>query len=104
MPKIIPDAVSNLSLIVARDLAFVDKTSSLEIFEQSKSCISLFLRPRRFGKTMLTEFLLYYYDAALEPQSKKLFAGKYIATRNSRQKFLLCAKTGFLLRISPRRQ
>ncbi len=93
MPKIIPDAVSNLSLIVARDLAFVDKTSYLELFEQSKSCISLFLRPRRFGKTMLTEFLLYYYDAALEPQSKKLFAGKYIATHATPGKSSYCYRT-----------
>ena len=55
--------------IIENNCAFVDKTRFLEVYENSKTKVSMLLRPRRFGKTMFTELLMYYYDIALKEEA-----------------------------------
>ena len=64
--KKIPDAMTDFRKIIDSNYVFIDKTRFLEVYEESGTSVSLFLRPRRFGKTMFTELLRYYYDKALE--------------------------------------
>ena len=80
MLKSIPHSFTVFKTIIERDYVFIDKTRFLEIYEESGTTVSLFLRPRRLGKTMFTELLRYYYDKALESESDRLFQGCYIAT------------------------
>ncbi len=80
MPKFIPTAMTNFKMIIENNYAFVDKTRFLKIYEESGTTVSMFLRPRRFGKTMFTELLRYYYDIALREEADRLFKGKYIAS------------------------
>ena len=80
MLKAIPNAFTDFASLIDEDYVFIDKTRFLQVYEESKTKVSLFLRPRRFGKTMFTELLRYYYDKALESESDRLFKGHYIAS------------------------
>jgi len=73
MPKLIPAAMTDFKKIIENNYAFVDKTRFLKIYEESGATVSMFLRPRRFGKTMFTELLMYYYDIALKEEAERLF-------------------------------
>ena len=50
---------------------YVDKTDYIRLLEQYKSPV--FLRPRRFGKSLLCTMLQYYYDINEEPRFEQLF-------------------------------
>ena len=80
MLKALPNSFTNFAAIIDENYAFVDKTRFLEVYENSKTKVSMLLRPRRFGKTMFTELLKYYYDIALKEDADRLFMGKYIAS------------------------
>ena len=80
MLKALPTSQTILPDIINENYVFIDKTQFIEKYEASKKKVSLFLRPRRFGKTMFTEILKYYYDAALEEKSSGIFSNTYIAT------------------------
>ena len=80
MLKALPNSFTNFAAIIDENYAFVDKTRFLEVYENSKTKVSMLLRPRRFGKTMFTELLMYYYDIALKEEADRLFKGKYIAS------------------------
>ena len=78
MLKEIADSNSNFLSIRKEKLLYIDKTSFIKKFEVLKKSVSLFLRPRRFGKTLFTEILYYYYDIAQNNLFDKLFEGTYI--------------------------
>ena len=78
MLKEIADSNSNFLSIRKEKLLYIDKTSFIKKFELLKKSVSLFLRPRRFGKTLFTEILYYYYDIAQKDLFDKLFEGTYI--------------------------
>ncbi len=78
--------MTDFKKIIEKNYAFVDKTRFLEVYENSKTRVSMFLRPRRFGKTMFTELLRYYYDIALKEETDRLFKGKYIASHPTPRK------------------
>ncbi|WP_406042979.1 AAA family ATPase [Succinimonas sp.] len=80
MQKKLPEAMTDFKKIIEKNYAFVDKTRFLEVYEESGTSVSMFLRPRRFGKTMFTELLRYYYDIALQEEADLLFKGRYIAS------------------------
>jgi len=80
MLKVPPTSQTSLPAIIDKNLVFIDKTAFISTYEKSQHAVSLFLRPRRFGKTMFTEILRYYYDAALEKESSGIFSSTYIAT------------------------
>ena len=77
--KNLPDSISDFELIRNRNLAYIDKTRFIKEYEDLDTYVSLLLRPRRFGKTMFTEILSYYYDKASQPVADKLFKGTWIA-------------------------
>ena len=86
MIKKLPTSQSSLKRIIDKNLVFVDKTKSIETYENSKQAVSMFLRPRRFGKTTFIEMLKYYYDEALKDESAKIFQGTYIASHPTEKK------------------
>ena len=86
MIKKLPTSQSSLKRIIDKNLVFVDKTKSIETYENSKQAVSMFLRPRRFGKTTFIEMLKYYYDEALKDESARIFQGTYIASHPTEKK------------------
>lgn len=55
---------------------YIDKTMYIEKLEQNKKII--YTRPRRFGKSMLTNMLDYYYSLDSADEFETLFNGLYI--------------------------
>ena len=55
---------------------YIDKTNYLEKLEENSKVI--YTRPRRFGKSMLTSMLSYYYDINQKENFEKLFKGLYV--------------------------
>ena len=86
MLKNLPTSQTVLPVIVNEGYVFIDKTGFIETYEQGKSKVSLFLRPRRFGKTMFAELLKYYYDAALKEESSGIFRNTYIESHPTPRK------------------
>ena len=71
MPRKIPYAVANYEEIVTGGYHFVDKTRFIRELEQYK--IPVFLRPRRFGKSLWCSILECYYDINRADRFKALF-------------------------------
>lgn len=72
----IPYAVADFADLRERGFYYVDKTkfiSSLEFYNAP-----VFLRPRRFGKSLLVSMLAHYYDRSKASRFNELFGGTYI--------------------------
>ena len=77
--KRIPEAVSNFEVIRRDNYLYIDKTRFINEYEKL-SPVTVFLRPRRFGKTLFTEILRYYYDLALKEKGGALLKDTWIAS------------------------
>ena len=75
-PKRIPYTISNFKKLITENYYYIDKTKYIE--ELEKVGIPIFLRPRRFGKSLFTETLRYYYDFKYASEFKTLFGNLYI--------------------------
>jgi len=71
MSKRVPYAVANYEEIVDDGYYFVDKTRFIRELEQYK--IPVFLRPRRFGKSLWCSVLECYYDINRKDRFETLF-------------------------------
>ena len=71
MTRRIPYAVANYEEIVTGGYHFVDKTRFIRELEQYK--IPVFLRPRRFGKSLWCSILECYYDVNRAHRFEELF-------------------------------
>jgi len=71
MKRRIPYAVANYEEIVRENYYFVDKTRFIHELEQYK--IPVFLRPRRFGKSLWCSILECYYDINRKDRFEELF-------------------------------
>ena len=74
----IPYAVANYAEIRDRGFYYVDKTEYIARLESYKAPV--FLRPRRFGKSLLVSTLAHYYDRTLAHRFEELFGGTYIGS------------------------
>lgn len=72
----IPYAVANFAEIRHKGYYYVDKTNYIPLLERYKAPV--FLRPRRFGKSLLVSMLAHYYDRNMATQFKDLFGGTWI--------------------------
>ena len=61
-----------------RNLVFADKTRYVQKLEDLGSSAVMFLRPRRFGKTLFTDILQSYYDRSLAAGFDANFSGTWI--------------------------
>jgi hypothetical protein len=58
--------------------AYVDKTQFIEMLEEENNSSQIFIRPRRFGKSLFLSMLAYYYDVNFSDEFEQLFGGLYI--------------------------
>jgi hypothetical protein len=72
-----PYAISNFESIRLEGFTYVDRTSRIPSTENVGKFL-LFLRPRRFGKSLWLTTLRTYYDISKADQFEKLFQGTWI--------------------------
>ena len=76
--KKIPYGMSNFQKLREEEYLYIDKTHFIESLEENYNYLS-FLRPRRFGKSLLISTLSYYYDEYYADIWENLFKDTYIA-------------------------
>ena len=76
--KKLPYGISNYERIVEENYYYVDKTKYIEKLENLSEPNIMFLRPRKFGKTLFTSVLENYYDLRKVEKFEKLFGETYI--------------------------
>ena len=74
--KTIPYGVSDFANMRRRNGYYVDNTWGIPLLEALP--YQLFVRPRRFGKSLLLSILHYYYDVNETERFDELFAGTWI--------------------------
>ena len=73
----IPYGVSDFRSVIERGLYYVDKTMFLPKLEAQSDTL-VFIRPRRFGKSLFLNMMRLYYDKAASGDFEKLFGGLWI--------------------------
>ena len=72
----IPYGISDFKKIREKNYLYIDKTQYIENLE--KQSIVMYVRPRRFGKSLFTSMLDYYYAIDKKEEFEQLFKGLYI--------------------------
>ena len=72
----IPYAVADFQRLITEGKYYVDKTMYIPRLEKYSSPV--YLRPRRFGKSLLCSTLYYYYERTQASHFQELFGGTYI--------------------------
>lgn len=71
------------------NLAFADKTPFIKELEDLSCEAVVFLRPRRFGKTLFTRILFNYYDRSLAGNFDENFNGTWIHSHRTPRQALI---------------
>lgn len=79
----IPYAIANYNEMRTRGFYYVDKTMFIPDLESYKAPV--FLRPRRFGKSLMVSMLAHYYDRRLANRFDELFGGTWIGDHPSEE-------------------
>lgn len=61
------------------------ETEYIEYLENGNDSYAHFLRPRRFGKTLFTSTLQYYYDISEKDNFERLFKDTYIGEHPTKE-------------------
>ena len=77
--KKIPIGRDFLKDIIEGDFYYVDKTKMIEELLDSGAYITLFPRPRRFGKSLMISTLDEFFNVEKKEDNKNLFDGLYIS-------------------------
>ena len=84
--KKLPYGISNYEELITENYYYVDKTMYIEKLENLPEKRIMFLRPRKFGKTLFTSTLEYYYDINTKDKFEKLFRDTYIGKNPTKLK------------------
>ena len=84
--KKLPKGISNYEELVEDGYYYVDKTRYIERLENLDDKRIMFLRPRKFGKTLFTSVLENYYDIAKKDRFEFLFKDTYIGKNPTNEK------------------
>ena len=71
--KAVPVGIEDFERIINEDYYYVDKTILIEELLINRAPVTLFTRPRRFGKTLNMSMLRYFFDVKDKEENKKLF-------------------------------
>ena len=86
----LPKGISNYEDIVRENRIYVDKTMYIEKLEKLSDKTIMFLRPRKFGKTLFTSTLECYYDINKQDKFNELFQNTYIGKNPTNNKNKYC--------------
>ena len=84
--KKLPYGISDYESLIENDYYYVDKTMYIEKLENLAERYIMFLRPRKFGKTLFTSTLENYYDIKKEEKFEKLYGETYIGKNPTKLK------------------
>ena len=84
--KKLPYGISNYEELVEDGYYYIDKTKYIEKLENLAEKRILFLRPRKFGKTLFTSTIENYYDIKKEAKFQELFGETYIGKNPTKLK------------------
>ena len=84
--KKLPYGISNYEELIEDGYYYVDKTQYIEKLETVPEKRIMFLRPRKFGKTLFTSMLENYYDIKKTDKFDKLFKNTYIGENPTKLK------------------
>ncbi len=84
--KKLPYGISNYEELVEDGYYYVDKTMYIEKLENLAEKRILFLRPRKFGKTLFTSMIENYYDIKKVDEFEKLYKDTYIGKNPTKLK------------------
>jgi len=90
MKRLMPYGSANFEKIATENYYYIDKTMYIERLEKVE--FPIFLRPRRFGKSLFTETLRCYYDLKMKDRFNEIFSKLYIGknpTGNQNKYFFL---------------
>jgi len=71
--KAIPVGIENFKELREEGYYYVDKTFLIDEILINKAKVTLFTRPRRFGKTLNMSMLKYFFDVENKDENRKLF-------------------------------
>ena len=84
--KKLPYGISDYEKIIKDNYYYVDKTMNIEKLENLSEPYIMFLRPRKFGKTLFTSTLEHYYDINQKDEFETLFSQTYIGKNPTKLK------------------
>ena len=73
--KRVPYGVSDFLRVIRENQYYVDKTMYIPLLEAQPDNL-IFIRPRRFGKSLFLSMLEAYYDCKLKDQFQEIFGGQ----------------------------
>ena len=73
--KAIPVGIENFEDIIKDNYYYVDKSMLIEDILVNRAAVTLFTRPRRFGKTLNISMIKYFFDVRNKDENRKLFEG-----------------------------
>ena len=73
--KAIPVGIENFEDIIKDNYYYVDKSILIEDILVNRAAVTLFTRPRRFGKTLNMSMIKYFFDVRNKDENRKLFEG-----------------------------
>ena len=85
-----PYGISNYEKIINDGYYYVDKTNYIKKLEELPETSVMFLRPRKFGKTLFTSVLENYYDKNKIGKFENLFKHTYIGKNPTNLKNSYC--------------
>ena len=85
-----PYGISNYEELVTENYYYVDKTKYIEELEELPQKTIMFLRPRKFGKTLFTSILENYYDKSKIECFEKLYGNTYIGKNPTKLRNSYC--------------
>ena len=71
--KAVPVGIEDFERIINEDYYYVDKTMLIEELLINRAPVTLFTRPRRFGKTLNMSMIRYFFDVKNKKENRKLF-------------------------------
>ena len=84
--KKLPNGISNYESLVEQGYYYVDKTEYIKKIETLTNKTIMFLRPRKFGKTLFTSVLENYYNLLKKEKFEELFGETYIGKNPTKLK------------------
>ena len=84
--KKLPYGISDYERLIENGYYYVDKTIYIEKLENLAEPYIMFLRPRKFGKTLFTSMLENYYDVKKADKFEKLYGETYIGKHPTKLK------------------
>ena len=90
----LPVGIDDFKKVISEKYYYVDKTLMIKELLDKQGAVSLFTRPRRFGKSLNMSMLQYYFentgDASLNNENKKLFSNLNIGSEDEAYATHMC--------------